>query len=120
MTDNQITQWQTERDIARAIKDPEERRNALEKVYDHRDEMQMKCIAHQSGRVKDLLSDVATIKAELKPIKSQYNELEVKKIEARGFIKAVKVLKWVGAIGGGAGIVKVCEFFPKFISIINQ
>lgn len=119
MTDQQIKQWKAERDIARSIKDPEERRNALEKVYDHRDEMQMECIAHQSGRVKDLVSDMITVKAVLKPIKEQYDEIEIKKIEARGAFKFFKFLKVVAALGGGAGIMKMFEYLPKILSALN-
>jgi hypothetical protein len=57
MTEDQIDQWKEERDIARAISDDASRGVALQKVYDHRDDMMMECIAHQSDRVKMILKD---------------------------------------------------------------
>lgn len=113
MTDEQISAWKRERDIAREIKDPEERRIALEKVYDHRDEMQMTCIAHQSKRVKDMTSDMAAIKKDIEPLKKTQREINEKKVEARGAMKMLKVIKWVAAIGGGA-------LLPHVIEIIKQ
>lgn len=65
MTDEQIAAWKVERDIARGISDENERSKALQKVYDHRDEMQMTCIAHQSRRQKEMIGDITELKAKL-------------------------------------------------------
>lgn len=106
MTDSQIAQWKTERDIAREIRDPEDRRRALEKVYDHRDEMQMECIAHQSARSKrleenqlKLALDVQTLAADVKPLKAFKAEVDKKRVEFKG-------AKW----GFGLALVLVGKF----------
>lgn len=111
MTDEQISAWKRERNIAREIKDPEERRIALEKVYDHRDEMQMTCIAHQSKRVKELQGSMSEMKRDIEPMKKTFSEIETKKIEARGAVKMMKVLKIVLQVGGGAALLKFIQAF---------
>lgn len=109
MTDDQIKNWKVERDIARGIHDPEERRIALEKVYDHRDEMQMTCIAHQSVRVKSLQANMAEVKRDIMPLKKTCNEIETKKIEARGALKFAGILSTIAKIGGGALLYKIIQ-----------
>lgn len=97
MTDTQIRDWKRERDIARAIPDDKSRTEALQKVYDHRDDMMMECIAHQSDRVKEIMKDhnamVQTHKQYLK-----------EKAELRGVQKFLVYLKYVATIGGSGGI----------------
>jgi len=70
MRADQIVNWKRERDIARAIADPVERAKALDAVYDHRDDMMMECISHQSGRVKKLIeTDIPKLDGEIENIK---------------------------------------------------
>lgn len=104
MTEKQIKDWKVERDIARAIKYEEDRRIAVQKVYDHRDDMMMECIAHQSNRVKEIMKDHADmVKSHL-----QYKE---ECAERRGAKKVFAVLKWIAAItGSGAGGAYLMEF----------
>lgn len=106
MTDEQIKNWKRERDIAREIADEDSRKKALEQVYDHRDEMMMECIAHQSNRVKEIMKDHADM---LKSHK-QYQE---ERAEMRGIKKALNMMKWIAAVGGsggiGAAIMKILE-----------
>lgn len=112
MTDEQICQWKVERDIARGIKDSEERRIALEKVYDHRDEMQMTCIAHQSMRQKKLVNDVEELKEKIAPLQKDHEEYQQKKAEAKGAIKLLRILKWTAIAFGGAGVMKLVQALP--------
>lgn len=112
MTDEQIQQWKVERDIARGIKDPDERHAALEKVYDHRDEMQMTCIAHQSMRQKKLVADVEDLKAKIAPLQKDHEEYQQKKAEAKGAIKLLHVLKWAAVAFSGAGVMKLIQALP--------
>lgn len=104
MTEKQIKDWKVERDIARAIKDEEDRRIAVQKVYDHRDDMMMECIAHQSTRVKEIMKDHADmVKSHL-----QYKE---ERAERRGAKKMLAIIKWLVAItGSGAGGAYLMEF----------
>jgi hypothetical protein len=106
MTEKQIKDWKVERDIARAIKDEDDRRIAVQKVYDHRDDMMMECIAHQSNRVKEIMKDHADmVKSHL-----QYKE---ECAERRGAKKMLNVIKWAIAIlgsgGSGAAVMKFIE-----------
>lgn len=107
MTDEQIAQWKTERDIARAISDDESRSVAMQKVYDHRDEMMMTCIAHQSARTKGLVSDVAQLKKDMEPVKETDREFREMKVKKSGFMLAVSVAKYVVAMGGGAALLRL-------------
>lgn len=118
MTDEQIAAWKTERSIARGIKDPEERRIALEKVYDHRDEMQMTCIAHQSGRVKELLSrseantdglkELNDRIVPLEAMKKEYEKLKERSIGAKWGFRIALIL--VGKFGWDA----ISSLFSSF------
>jgi hypothetical protein len=106
MTEKQIKDWKVERDIARAIKDEDDRRIAVQKVYDHRDDMMMECIAHQSNRVKEIMKDHADmVKSHL-----QYKE---ECAERRGAKKMLAIIKWLIAIAGsgtgGAYLMKFLE-----------
>jgi hypothetical protein len=97
MTDDQISAWKVERDIARAIENEADRNKSLQAAYDHRDEMMMTCIAHQSGRVKEIMKyHEDMVKSHL-----QYKE---ECAERRGAKKMLAVIKWLVAItGSGAG-----------------
>lgn len=107
MTDEQISQWKTERDIARAISDDKSRDIAMQKVYDHRDEMMMTCIAHQSARTKGLVSDVSQLKRDMEPVKATDREFREMKAKRSGFMLAVSVAKYVVAAGGGAVLLRL-------------
>lgn len=118
MTAAQIEQWKRERDIARAIQDPESRRVALEKVYDHRDDMQMECIQHQADRIKAGLENDAVLNAkldkmggrvesvenELVPLKKTHKEFEAWKLRAQGAQLLWRLLRYAAAIGGSSSI----------------
>jgi len=114
MTEVEVEQWKRERDMARRIENPEKRDAALQEVYDHRDDLQMKCIQHQADRIKTVLSDsvqmkadISKIKEEMKPLKETEREYKEAKIEARGMARLIKLAKYVVAMGGGAVIVKL-------------
>lgn len=116
MTAAQIEQWKRERDIARAIKDPQERAIALEKVYDHRDDMQMECIQHQADRIKTGLQNDAVLNAKLDkmggrvdavekdlvPLKATNEELKAWKLRVQGAQLMWKLLRYAAAIGGSS------------------
>lgn len=118
MTAAQIEQWKRERDIARAIQDPKERAIALEKVYDHRDDMQMECIQHQADRIKiglendKMLGDkidnlgkrVNEAESDIKPLKAMHKEYEGWKLRVQGASMLWKLLKYGAAIGGSSYI----------------
>ncbi|MGN0846443.1 MAG: hypothetical protein ACI4RA_03550, partial [Kiritimatiellia bacterium] len=95
MTDEQIAAWKKERDIAREIADPESRRKALEAVYDHRDEMQMTCIAHQSKRQKEMIADLAAIKRDHPALVAHLREVEKEKLRFQGMARAWRILRWL-------------------------
>jgi excinuclease UvrABC helicase subunit UvrB len=104
MTDDQISAWKVERDMARAIENETDRNKALQTAYDHRDEMMMTCIAHQSKRVKDIMKDHADM------VKSHLRYKE-ECAERRGAKKVFAFLKWIAAItGSGAGGAYLMEF----------
>lgn len=116
MTTEQIEQWKRERDIARAIKDPTERAIALEKVYDHRDDLQMECIQHQADRIKTSLQNdkvlndkidkldgrVAKVEGEMKPLKETDREYRAWKLRAEGAKLLWRLLRYGAAIGGSS------------------
>ena len=118
MTVEQIEQWKRERDIARAIKDPNERAIALEKVYDHRDDLQMECIQHQAERVKTSLRNDAVLNAKLDkmgarvdavekdlvPLNETNDELKAWKLRAQGAQMLWKLLRYAAAIGGSSAL----------------
>lgn len=106
MTEEQIKNWKTERNIARAIKDEESRSIALRAVYDHRDDMMMECIAHQSSRVKEIMKDHADM------VESHLIYRE-ELAERKGAKKMLAIIKWFIAIFGsggiGAGVLKIIQ-----------
>lgn len=108
MTDDQIKDWKHERDMARAIKNEEDRAVALQKCYDHRDEMMMTCIAHQSERVKAQGNKIEEImehhNAMVQSHKTFQSMLAEEKVEKETYKKILAVIKWVAALGGGGGI----------------
>lgn len=118
MTVEQIEQWKRERDIARAIKDPNERAIALEKVYDHRDDLQMECIQHQAERVKTSLRNEAVLNAKLDkmgarvdavekdlvPLNETNDELKAWKLRVQGAQLMWKLLRYAAAIGGSSAL----------------
>jgi len=123
MTEDQIAQWKRERDIARKIEDPESRKRALEEVYDHRDEMQMTCIAHQANRIKqclandiemerninDMRSEVKEVKKDMKPLQESDREFREAKIEARGMNRLIGWVKIACASGLGGIVMYIIQ-----------
>ncbi len=126
MTEEQIRNWKVERDIARSIKDENERRAALEKVYDHRDEMQMECIAHQSDRVKAIKAnlesmkdevscmkvEISDVKRDLRPCVETDKEYRIQKERIKGAKAMLMILKWVVVAGGGAFVMRLIQSYP--------
>lgn len=108
MTDDQISAWKVERDLARAIENEADRNKALQTAYDHRDEMMMTCIAHQSGRVKAQGKQIEDImqhhNAMVQSHKTFQAMLVQEKNEKEVYKKMLAVVKWVAALGGGGGI----------------
>lgn len=108
MNDEQIAQWKVERDMARAIENEADRNKALQTAYDHRDEMMMTCIAHQSKRVKDQGSQIDGImqhhNAMVQSHKTFQAMLANEKSEKEFLKKILAVIKWIAALGGGGGI----------------
>lgn len=118
MTAAQIEQWKRERDIARAIQDPRERAIALEKVYDHRDDMQLECIQHQADRIKTSLQNdqvlsqkidkidgrVAKVEGDMKPLKETDKDYRAWKLRAQGAKMMWKALRYAAAIGGSSAV----------------
>ena len=108
MNDEQIAQWMVERDMARAIETEADRNKALQTAYDHRDEMMMTCIAHQSKRVKDQGKQIADImqhhNAMVQSHKTFQSMLAQEKCEKEMYKKILAVVKWLAALGGGGGI----------------
>lgn len=117
MTDAQIEQWKVERGIARAIADPESRRVALEKVYDHRDEMQMQCIAHQSRRQKEMMADIADIKRDHPALVAHLHAEQQEEQQRKGATRLLRWLITIGAFGGGS---TATYLLPKLISLLTQ
>lgn len=120
MTDEDVKNWEIERDIARAIKDPEDRRRACEKVYDHRDFLMMTCIAHQSGRVKEIKERQGAIEEKVDSLGSRIVPLEKHKKKADenalkldGVKIAFSILKYGGGIlvSFGGGFYAAAKFF---------
>lgn len=114
MTDQQIEDWKKERDIARAIVDPASREVALEKVYDHRDEMQMRCICHQAQRQKEMAIAIAASKRDIDDLKSEIIPLKALNRRAGQWRERVKgaaflwrLLAVLGAAGFGAVILRL-------------
>lgn len=119
MTEEQIRNWKVERDIARSIKDENERRAALEKVYDHRDEMQMECIAHQSDRVKAIKANLEAMKVEISDVKKDLRpcvetdkEYRIQKERIKGAKAMLMILKWIVVAGGGAFVMRLIQSYP--------
>lgn len=108
MTDEQIAQWMVERDMARAIENEADRNKALQTAYDHRDEMMMTCIAHQSKRVKNQGLQIEDImqhhNAMVQSHKTFQAMLTKEKNEKEVYKKILSVVKWIAALGGGGGI----------------
>ena len=108
MNDDQIKAWKVERDMARAIENEADRNKALQTAYDHRDEMMMTCIAHQSGRVKVQGKQIEDImqhhNAMVQSHKTFQSMLAQEKCEKETYKKILAVVKWIAALGGGGGI----------------
>jgi hypothetical protein len=108
MTDEQIASWMIERDMARAIENEADRNKALQTAYDHRDEMMMTCIAHQSKRVKDQGEQIDNImehhNAMVKSHKAFQSMIAKEKSEKEFCQKILNFIKWVVAIFGSGGI----------------
>lgn len=108
MTDDQISAWKIERDMARAIENESDRNKALQTAYDHRDEMMMTCIAHQSGRVKEQGKQIEDImqhhNAMVQSHKTFQAMLSQEKHEKEVYKKILAAVKWLAALGGGGGI----------------
>lgn len=109
MTDEQILQWKKERDIARAIADEASRKVALEKVYDHRDEMQMTCICHQARRQKEMAEeirssrrDIETLKEDIIPLKRLNRQAVTLRERFRGAVTLWRILAALGMVSVGA------------------
>lgn len=101
MTDDQIKDWKHERNMARAIKNDADRAVALQDCYDHRDEMMMTCIAHQSKRVKIIMEDHDAMVESHKMYQAQ---LLKEKGEKEGYKKIIAFFKWLAALGGSGGV----------------
>lgn len=108
MNDDQIRAWKVERDMARAIENEADRNKALQTAYDHRDEMMMTCIAHQSLRVKDQGKQIEDImqhhNAMVQSHKTFQSMLAKEKCEKEMYKKILAVIKWGAALCGGGGI----------------
>ena len=123
MTAEQIEQWKRERDIARAIQDHTERTIALEKVYDHRDDMQMECIQHQADRIKaglkndemlnsklDKMSErIDKVEDEIVPLEKTTKEIDDWKLKAQGAKIMWSIIRYLIAAGAGGVIYKFAE-----------
>ena len=121
MTAEQIEQWKRERDIARSIKDHKERAIALEKVYDHRDDMQMECIQHQADRIKaglkndevlnsklDKMSErIDNVEGDIVPLKKTTKEINDWKLKAQGAKIMWTLIRYLVAAGAGGALLKV-------------
>ena len=114
MTDQQIEDRKKERDIARAIVDPVSREVALEKVYDHRDEMQMRCICHQAQRQKEMAiaitnskRDIEDLKSEIIPLKALHRRAGQWRERVKGAAFLWRFLALLGAAGFGAVILRL-------------
>ena len=108
MTDEQIKAWKHERDMARAIENEADRNKALQTAYDHRDEMLMTCISHQSVRVKTQGKQIDDImqhhNAMVQSHKTFQSMLAQERCEKEMYKKILAVVKWIAALGGGGGI----------------
>lgn len=108
MTDEQIKQWMVERDMARAIENEADRNKALQTAYDHRDEMMMTCISHQSKRVKDQGKQIDEIMQHHNAMVQSHNTFQAMLAEEKGekeFLKKIlSAIKWIVAIFGSGGI----------------
>lgn len=108
MTDEQIASWMVERDMARAIENEQDRNKALQTAYDHRDEMMMTCIAHQSKRVKDQGEQIDNIMQHHNAMVKSHQAFQTMLAKERGekelFKKILNFIKWVVAVFGSGGI----------------
>lgn len=103
MTEEQVINWKKERDIARRIADDTSRHEALQEVYDHRDDMMMHCIQRQADRVKMILKDHDDMVA-------THKDYQQERAEREGVRKALNWVKWgatvLGSCGAGAIVTK--------------
>lgn len=108
MNDEQIAQWMVERDMARAIVNEADRQIALQTAYDHRDEMMMTCIAHQSKRVKDQGAQIDNIMKHHNAMVKSHNTFQTmlsrEKSEKEFCQKILSAIKWFVAVFGSGGI----------------
>lgn len=120
MTDEDIVKWKAARDIARGISNPEDKRKALEGVYDLRDDMMMNCIAHQSSRTKEIQSrqgeiheKVEGIEKRIVPLEKHKKEADENKLKLDGVKIALSLLKYGGGIlvSFGGGFYAAVKFF---------
>lgn len=108
MTDDQIKAWKVERDMARAIENENDRNKALQTAYDHRDEMMMTCIAHQSKRVKDQGEQIDNIMQHHNAMVQSHKTFQAMLAKEKGekeFLKKIlSAIKWIVAVFGSGGI----------------
>lgn len=113
MTLEQIRNWRRERDIARQIGDEESRKIALQKVYDHRDDLQMESISEQMRKIQVALDNDRLLDARLKkvekviePMRKHINEVRDWKLRVDGAKIFVTLMKYAVALGAGGVVAK--------------
>lgn len=108
MNDEQIKAWKVERDMARAIENEADRNKALQTAYDHRDEMMMTCISHQSVRVKAQGKQIDDIMQHHNAMVQSHNTFQTMLAEEKGekeFLKKIlSAIKWIVAVFGSGGL----------------
>lgn len=101
MTDEDIKKWIQTRDAARAVEHEPDRTILLQKVYDDKDDMIMKCIAHQSDRVKHILVDHNDM---VQSHKKYQEELLQRKLQEKNVNKIFTIVKYGATILGSTGL----------------
>lgn len=116
MTKEQVEKWQEQRDKAKKIADPVARQQALDIVYDMKDDLQLDCQRKMADRIKELVASDEVQRGEIAEVKTAVEELgkgfesdhEVVQEFREGKLRAsgaLLLLKWLGyllAAGGGS------------------
>lgn len=118
MTEEQVNKWIKRRNDAKRIEDPVARSQALDLVYELRDEMQLDCFRKQADRIKkslendaqlarelrDVKADVDDIKQELPAFRETDRDYRQKKERTKGAIFALRALDYIFRLAGAGGI----------------
>lgn len=118
MTKEDVDRIKQQVAFANTISDEKKRHEAFELIAQQRDEIMLDCFSKQSDRIKSVVAqniefqhEIGEIKSTLKRIESSlcplqkcYTQQQNAKMQKKGMIKLLEVLKYIGTFGGSTAV----------------